>query len=203
MDRDTLPNGAARESREADRTGEGDSGDTIVMEDGDQLVRRPEAPVRIDGACPFECCTYGAWTTTGPTTVYEEPDETVASRNVPAGTEMEATSGHVLITRVGLAVARDTLRLYRDDGSSLLAATGDTLLVLDDVGEGYRRVWRAGAIYLTDAASGLNVAPGPSAAELLVEPERQWWTRVRTADGATGWLWMDRTPRMEGADACS
>ena len=201
-DRDTSAIGPVSQTDQDRGAGEGAGADTIVMEAGESLTRRPEAPLRIEGACPFECCTYGVWKTTGPTTVYETPDETAASRTVPAGASMEATSGHVLISRVGEAVTRDTLRLYRDDGSSLLAGSGDTLLVLDDIGEGYRRVWHAGAIYQTDAASGLNVAPGARVAALLVEPERQWWARVRTADGAEGWLWMDRTPRMEGADAC-
>ena len=39
-------------------------------------------------------------------------------------------------------------------------------------------------------------------AEVLVEPRQEWWARMRTADGRTGWLWMDRAPRMESADAC-
>ncbi len=166
-------------------------------------MSRPVAPLRIEGACPFECCTYGAWTTTAATTIYEEPDESAASYEVPAGSRLDAATGYVLLTRIGVAVARDTVRVYDDAGDSRLVAVGDTLVILDDVGEGYRRVWHAGAIWQTDAASGLNVAPGDPPAELLVEPEREWWARVRTTDGRAGWLWMDRTPRIEGADACS
>ncbi|MGH7567290.1 MAG: hypothetical protein ACREK2_10715, partial [Gemmatimonadota bacterium] len=177
--------------------------DTLVMQVGGPLSRRPQAPLRIEGACPFECCTYGTWTTTATTTVYEQPDESAASFTVPAGAALEASSGYVLLTRIGVAVAQDTVRVFDESGQSRLMAAGETLLVLDDVGEGYRRVWHAGAIYQTDAASGVDVGPGAPAAELVVEPERQWWVRVRTEDGRTGWLWMDRTPQMEGADACS
>ena len=104
---------------------------------------------------------------------------------------------------MGVAVTGDSLRIYRDDGSSTLVARGDTLFVLEEIGEGFRRVWYAGALFQTDAASGVDVSPGEPAAELLVEPEREWWASVRTADGRAGWVWMDRTPRMEGADACS
>ena len=86
--------------------------DTIVMEDGGPLSRRPEAPLRIDGACPFECCTYGMWTTTEPTTVYERPEGSAVSWIVPAETRLEASSGFVLLTDIGVAVARDTVRIY-------------------------------------------------------------------------------------------
>lgn len=71
-----------------------------------------------------------------------------------------------------MELTRDTLWIYDAAGESRLVAAGDTLLVLDEMGEGYRRVWHAGGIYQTDAASGLDVAPGAPAAELAVEPER-------------------------------
>lgn len=54
----------------------------------------------------------------------------------------------------------------------------------------------------TDAVSGFVPEGGDPAAEILTEPRQEWWARVRTADGPTGWLWMDESPRMEGADAC-
>src|SRR5687768_8100823 len=54
--------------------GERELADTLVMQAGGALAQRPVAPLRIEGACPFECCTYGDWTTTAETTVYKEPD---------------------------------------------------------------------------------------------------------------------------------
>ena len=101
-----------------------------------------------------------------------------------------------------MAVARDSVRMYAEDGAGRLAAAGDTLLILDKVGEGFRRVWLDGAVLQTDAVSGLVPEGGVPAADILVEPRQEWWVRIRTGDGRTGWLWMDRTPRMEGADAC-
>lgn len=176
--------------------------DTLVMQVGGSLSRRPAAPLRIEGACPFECCTYGAWTTTDPTTIYERPDENAVLLTVPADTRQEAATGYVLLTRIGVAVARDTVRMYGESGDPYLAEVGDTLFVLDNVGEGFRRVWYEGGIYQSDAASGIDTGIA-SPVEVLREPEQQWWARVQTVDGRAGWLWMDRTPQMEGADACS
>lgn len=175
--------------------------DTMVMEARGPLDRRPVAPLRIDGACPFECCTYGAWTTTAATTVYDAPDPAAATFEVSAGTRLEAATGYVLLTEIGLAVARDTVRMYTEDGVERRAVVGDTLFVLDNVGEGFRRVWRDGTVLQTDAVSGVPEGSVP-AAEVLVQPRQEWWARVRTAGGRAGWLWMDRTPRMDGADAC-
>ena len=176
--------------------------DTMVMEARGPLGRRPVAPLRIDGACPFECCTYGDWTTTAETTVYEEPDPGSAQRTLPAGTRVESATGFVLLREIGVAVARDTVRMYTEDGAERLAAAGDTLFVLDNVGEGFRRVWHEGSVLQTDAVSGFVPEGRVPAAEVLVEPRQEWWAEVQTADGREGWLWMDNTPRMEGADAC-
>jgi len=172
------------------------------MQVGRPLPEHPFAPIRIEGACPFECCTYGDWKATGETTLYEEPDPRSPQRTVRAGTRLEAVSGFVLLTEIGVAVARDSVRMYAEDGAGRLAAAGDTLLILDKVGEGFRRVWLDGAVLQTDAVSGLVPEGGVPAADILVEPRQEWWVRVGTADGRAGWLWMDRTPRMEGADAC-
>ena len=166
------------------------------------LGERPSAPLRVEGACPFECCTYGDWTTTDETTFYEEPDPASAQWSVPAGTRVEAMSGFVVLTEIGVALAGDSVRLYAEDGGERLAAAGDTLFLLDNVGEGFRRVWHRGSVLQTDAVSGFVPEGTGPAAEILTEPRQEWWARARAPDGRMGWLWMDRTPRMEGADAC-
>ena len=180
----------------------GESIDTLVMESRGALAERPVAPLRIDGTCPFECCTYGIWTTTGKTVVYDQPDPGSAQRTLPAGARLEAETGFVVLMEIGVAVAGDSVRMYTEDGAERMTAAGDTLLVLDNVGEGFRRVWHEGSVLQTDAVSGFVPEGGVPPAEVLIEPRQVWWARVRTPDGRAGWLWMDRTPRMEGADAC-
>ena len=179
--------------------------DTLTLPADGQLPRRPDAPLRIEGACPFECCTYGTWTTSEPTAVYAQPDDTTAAPafTVPAGTALDASTGHVLLTRLGRTVARDSVTLYLGYEDTRTAAPGDTLLLLDYVGEGAYQAWFDGQIYQVDGSAAFA---GPGSAEPalgpITEPESQWWARVRAPDGRAGWLWMDQTPSVRGADAC-
>ncbi len=174
---------------------------TITGDDRD-LAERPQAPVRVEGACPFEGCRYGTWTTTAETTVYRAAgDTTSAAFTVPAGTALEASDGFVLLTRLGVAVARRPTEVFLTFEETRPLAQGDTLLILDYEGEGSWRVWADGQIGFSGAGSD----PGPPGQEAAlgraVEPVSQWWARVAAPDGRPGWLWMDRTPSVTGADA--
>ena len=169
---------------------------TLKVEMGRQLGTRPTAPLRIEGACPFECCTYGTWTTTKQTRVFRHADDTTnVAFTVPSGTKLDAGTGHILLSQIGTAVARDSVRLYQSHESYRLAAPGDTLLLLDYVGEGTYHVWHADSVYQT----GLMA---PSALEQIQEPLSSWWARVTTPGGREGWLWMNQTPPLQGVDAC-
>lgn len=174
------------------------------VESGASFGQRPTAPLRIAGACPFECCTYGTWTTTEPTLVYSQADDTTSSTfTVPAETTLEAVTGHVLLRHIGRALVRDSVYLYIDYDSFRTAEPGDTLFLLENVGEGARNVWYAGSVY--QAGYEAFNAMGPSEtppAEILQEGASEWWVNVRTPGGRAGWLWMDQTPTMRGADSC-
>lgn len=166
------------------------------------LASRPTAPVRVDGACPFEGCVYGAWTTSAETTVYAAAGDTAqVAFTVPAGTALEASTGFVLLTRVGEAVALRASDLYLAGGETRAVAPGDTLVVLDYEGEGSHRVWFDGQIGFSEAGADLGPPGEGPAFRLADEPASQWWARVTAPDGRAGWLWMDRTPDVEGADA--
>ena len=167
------------------------------------LAERPVAPVRVEGACPFEGCRYGTWTTSEETTVYARAaDSTSAAFTVPAGTALEAAGGFVLVTRVGRTVATRADSLFLSYTEAAPLAAGDTLWVFDYEGEGSFRVWHAGRIGFSGAGSGVGAPPGMDGPyRQLVAPEQQWWARVTAPDGRAGWLWMDRTPSVTGADA--
>ena len=158
---------------------------------------RPVAPVRVENACPFECCQYRAWTLSGDTRLFRAAgDTTTVVATLPAGTEVDADRGYVLVTRIGRAVATQPVELYSGYDRARMLPTGDTLLVLADIGEGFSHVWYADTLYQTDALLR------PDAMRVLAEREGQWWAHVALADGRTGWLWMDRTPPVRGADGC-
>lgn len=158
---------------------------------------RPVAPLRVEGACPMECCQYGTWTTSAPTRLFARAgDSTAVAATVPAGTRLAASTGHVLLTRLGQAVLREPAMLYRDFEDVVPAAAGDTLVVLYTVGEGAWRVWYRGEVL--EADYGVLAPFGREAFS-----DSQWWARVAAPDGTAGWLWMERTPPVTGADGCA
>ena len=180
--------------------------DTLAITTGTRdLAERPVAPVRVEGACPFEGCTYGTWTTTAPTTVYAAAlDTTSAAFTVPAGTALEAPGGFVLVTRVGVSVATRPTDLFLTFGETTRLAAGDTVRILDYEGEGSFRVWRGGRIGFSDAGVGVGAPPGgdpDTPYRQVAAPRQQWWARVAAPGGRAGWLWMDRTPNLTGDDA--
>ena len=169
------------------------------------LAERPLAPLVVEGACPFEGCTYGTWTTSAETTVYGRGgDSTRVAFTVPAGTQLEASRGLVLLTRLGVSVATRATELFLSFEEAIPVAEGDTVRVLDYEGEGSYRVWYDGQIAFSDVGTGIEAPPGrdaDAAFRRVVAAQQQWWARVTAPDGRAGWLWMDRTPPVTGADA--
>lgn len=176
--------------------------DTLVITDSTfALATRPAAPVRIEDACPFEGCTYGAWTTTDETTVYRTPGDTLSvAFTIPADTEIEADRGFVLLPQLGEWVAEAASEMYTGPEETHEIAAGDTVLVLDAIGEGFYRVWHGGAL---GSLAGWYGPDGESPFRILTDPVQAWWAHIRLADGREGWLWMDGTPSVRGADALS
>ena len=177
--------------------------DTLALDaEAPSLAGRPRAPLRIDGACPFEGCQYGTWTTTGETTVYAAPTTTSATFTVPAETALDADRGFVLLTALGQAVARRETRVYLSFEDTRPVAAGDTLLVFDTEGEGSYRVWSGGVFAFSDEVLAEGGPPGVEPAfRVLRAPSAAWWAHVTLPDGRSGWLWMDETPSVRGADA--
>lgn len=102
------------------------------------------------------------------------------------------------MTQIGVVAIR---RPYRDPVMNVAYTPGDTLLLLDYLGEGFYNAWYRGrmrqvAEYWSDSST--------SEAKLVVEPRDEWWALVSWRDGATrrrGWIDM-REVGVGGADAC-
>ena len=176
---------------------------------------RPTAPYVVS-ACPFECCVYGTWRFLTGADVRSEPriDAPVVA-TVRAGQGASATRGHVRMDTLGIVLVR---RGFRDDNFRNEYRAGDTLLVLDYVGEGYSHVWVRGERRTLDLSFVLSEHGPPagrdSAAMIEVRaPARQWWAQVtlpiplakdRDArpPARSGWVHMTSDIDVRGADAC-
>lgn len=180
--------------------------DTLIVADSVAAFRafEPDAPIRMEGACPFECCVYTTWTTTGETTVFAEADNIHSSSfTVSADTELEADRGHVTVRRVGRVFVEAEIAPDRFWGLDV-AAPGDTLYVLDYIGEGHFHFWLRGDVHEGMLPGAPDAWTEPETEELvwIEQPITEWWAHVTLDDGREGWLWMEHTPQVYGADAC-
>jgi hypothetical protein len=130
------------------------------------------------GACPGECCSYGTWRAERTVDLYETP--TLGARSVgrvAAGSYVEALTGEVH-TKAGLFVVRKDGPPYR---------AGEVIWIYTYLGEGYYRVWRAGAMVTQE----ISVMPSHGNPDdwgyYKKAPESHWWVRVKTKNGLEGW----------------
>jgi hypothetical protein len=150
------------------------------------------------GACPFECCIYRDWTARAEYDVYAaERGEGAPAFTIPAGTAFRADSGNVHITGVSLVAVADSV----SDGDYWAFGAGDTLVVLDYIGEGHFNVWHDGEV--RDVAGFWGAERMPAVAEQLGTYEAQWWVHLTLPDGRTGWFRNDPPRQIDGADRCA
>jgi hypothetical protein len=150
------------------------------------------------GACPFECCTYRQWTAREPIPVVaEERGVGAPIFTIPAGTAFRADSGNVHLTGIALVAVADSVR----DADYWAFGPGDTLIVLDYIGEGHYNVWHDGEVQ--DVAGFWGAERMPLVASLIGNYEAQWWVHVTMPDGRTGWFRNDPPRPVDGADACA
>lgn len=151
------------------------------------------------GACPFECCHYGRWTTDGKVRAYARAN--AASPTVAwlvAGSQLSALDGFVRTSGQPFQVQRAHAG-YRP---------GDVLMVYTYLGEGFFRVWHAGQWRDEDlgfspygGATGVRCTDRARCWGSLSAPLRvDWWVRARLADGRIVWVRGD--DRFSGQDAC-
>jgi hypothetical protein len=181
--------------------------DTIAAQDSSAAgsrwpaAPRPKAPIIIHRACPFECCQYGRWTLREPAVVRERPTRNARVLFRPrTGVRLFADTGFVRIESVGLVVLR-TDHVDRMNGVRYVA--GDSLLVLDYLGEGVHNGWLRGRAVQTEIfwLPEDPLRPREMPGQLMRNVSAQWWARVRDARGRRGWVDMSRTA-VSGADAC-
>ena len=181
------------------------SPDTIPADPDSAAVARirrqiPDSILERRGACPFECCTYGNWVADTVIPMYTAPRGTgQPSFRLAKGDPIKTEFGAVYVTSIGLIVVDDTLTLGPADAVRL--APGDTLVLLDPIGEGYWTAWRRGEIIEQVPPFFESWWRPRQSGRMIGRPAREWWVRG-SSRGRTGWFTPD-IYRVRGADACA
>lgn len=154
----------------------------------DSLSERPPEAYVAEGVCPYECCVYRRWDVLEGTKLYRsvEGDSVVAT--VAAGDTVEGLTGEVHLRPVPVTV------VHRPANEDRIRP-GDLLFLLDDVGEGFTRIWHEGDVFTMQAeVRAYCPVPGPHCwGEHLnrgrgrTDGNYVWWVRVETEDGTVGW----------------
>jgi hypothetical protein len=177
-------------------------------------ARLPEGLLRREGACPFECCGYRTWSEPVDLALLSEPRTGQPLDTIPTGERFEAETGIVFVTGLMLVLPTDTFGAYGDPrpdtplpGEPWRPAwlPGDTLVVLDYVGEGVFNVWHDGEVAQVSQfweSPDVDLGPGPSRGTSFGKYEIEWWVRARRVDGTVGWFQQPRDASPEGADLC-
>ena len=163
------------------------------------------------GACPFECCVYRDWVAEAQVVVRAEPDTgariVVA---VPAGDRLLADTGFVRITSAQLIVVSDAVEANRHRSGERWSSqpdtlvAGDTLLLLEPLGEGYSMLARGDELYSAQqfwpAEDGWQPYGG-ARGRTVGTHAAEWWAHVTTAEGAQGWI-DAYASELGNVDAC-
>ena len=172
--------------------------------DGPGRPSLPKVPYEDHGACPFECCTYRTWTVNAETPVRtDRRDSAPVAFRVRAGEQVDGLTGVVVTTKLGRATIREPIVV---DSDKLELRPGETVYVINYIGEGVWKIWVRGRLYHLEIAGKEETCgapapePGPCAAQIVEEPRTVWWAKVRNRTGQEGWT--RQLDHFDNVDAC-
>jgi hypothetical protein len=163
------------------------------------LVPRPVAPLRVPG-CPTECCHYGRWTFRESLTLRASPasDAPVILRASPP-VHVIADSGFIALDTLGLILVMGPA----SRSSTEALAVGDTVVVLEPVGEGWNGAWVRGRSIQIEADAAMPPESLPRLGLRLLRPLHEiWWAHVKTATHQAGWVNMEQRATVIGVSDC-
>jgi hypothetical protein len=149
---------------------------------------------------------YGQWVARSAIPVASAERGTDTLFTLRPGDTVTAVTGNVHVTSLQrVVVTREVPDLQSWPVGPPLAA-GDTLFVLDYIGEGYYNVWRDGAVYEIQAfwvGESEWTPDGDAPAYSVGSPSTEWWVHVRSAARGEGWFRMPPGFHFDGSDACA
>ncbi len=182
---------------------------TLVMACGDQSAGQSrvrvqdvlaaaglELPHRVEPACPGEGCAYGTWLACDSVPLYRSPwdPSEVAGYLVP-DRPFEVGTGMVVVDVPEVVlVTRPTPRIsFEEDGVTF--QPGDTLYVLDYLGEGFFNAWYIDAILETEVfwpwADFFAASDFEYGGEVIQNGSASFWVQTTDSEGSEGWVWVD------------
>jgi len=146
----------------------------------------PRLPVVDDNACPFEGCTFGKWIVTRDDTIFSswEDDRKPMSKLK----KDEVVTG---LTGVHITYEPDRIEVLKPI-PELRLQHGDIILRYMYHGEGFADIWVKGEWKKEYDCSFVTEKDGSGCsrdcrAKVISEGRKDWWVRVKTAQGAVGW----------------
>jgi hypothetical protein len=161
-------------------------------------VAEPSLPVIDYQACPFEGCTFGKWKVTKESRIYSswQQDRTEIGQLKPGEDVTGLTGVHITRKPDRILVKKPILDLGLEPG--------DVILRYMYLGEGFANVWYKGSwhkefdcTFVTEKSGGGCLRD--CSAVVQEEGTKDWWVKVKTATGKTGWVLV--LDNFEGMDA--
>lgn len=166
------------------------------------------------GACPGELCMFGNWGTRRDTTLYDRPfgDRAVGTARIGEVVAVETAIDYLRPLQLTVIHAVD-YGFYDwkiRQSTTVRLEIGDTLYLLTNEGEGYRKAWLDGRIVSVDASQFMDFTtsvpegnaykscdtPSPKCwwrtegGEIMIRGK--WWVKMALPDGTVGWTSENR-----------
>lgn len=132
-----------------------------------------KSPPRLyvsEGACPFEGCIYRDWIANRTVELMNRPGGRPVAK-IHQGESVSAITGRIYTHPLAF-------RVEQSPSKKPLVKAGSTIYLLHPIGEGFWLVWHQSKVFPMDPQyAGLG-------------PKYEWWARVKTPSGQTGWVLM-------------
>ena len=121
--------------------------DSAPLVEQEVTPRGIELPYRVEPACPGEGCSYGTWVACDSVPLYRAAGE-LSPTGLYLSPEQQfgVTSGAVIVDAPTVVVVSRPTRQVPFSVDALTFDPGDTLYVLDYLGEGFFNAWYADSI---------------------------------------------------------
>ena len=147
----------------------------------------------VEGACPFECCTYREWGVENDTQLYEEKQ--IKSKEVivvESGSTVQALTGDVHVRPLKFIVSMDH-KNHR---------AGETIWLLNYLGEGIYRAWKNGEFISMELPFSPYGGMKPLEwGKIEGEYQMDWWVKLETKNGFVGWT--NQVNNFSNLDSCA